>query len=141
MSSLLSLLIGWKGYAAAGLLSALLAAGGTYYVTSLGYRLTIAGLQRDQATAAAQQASATLTQFTSDAARIHDAAAGFAAQDSTLGQKFDTLSKDLHNAIQNHPLPADCAPDAGRLHQLDAAVAAANAAAGYGAGASLPPNP
>lgn len=141
MSRLLSLLAGWKGYAAAGFVSALLAAGATFYVTSQGYRLAIAGMQRDQARAAAQEAQVSLAQFESDISRIHAAADRFSGIQDMLGQQFDIISRDFHNAIKVHPLPADCVPDAVRLRQLAQAVAAANAATGVGLGPALPANP
>jgi hypothetical protein len=138
---LLSLLAGWKGYAAAGFVSALMAAGGTYYVTSLGYRLAIATMQREQADAAAKSALASLVQFESDTGRIHAAAERFSVVQDTLGQKFDVISKEFQSAFKTHPLPADCVPDTERLRQLTQAVAAANAAAGVEPGPALPANP
>jgi hypothetical protein len=141
VSKLLSLLAGWKGYAAAGLVSALLAAVGACYVTSLGYRLTIATLQREQAAAAAKDAQAVLAQFEGDASRIHAAADRFSGIQDTLGRQLDVISKDFHSAIKIHPLPADCVPDAERLRQLTQAVAAANAAAGGQPGPAVPANP
>lgn len=141
MRELLSLLAGWKGYAAAGLVSALLATVGAYYVTSLGYRLTIATIQREQADAVAKDTRAALAQFEGDAGRIHAAADRFFGIQDNLGRQLDVISKDFHYAIETHPLPADCVPDAVRLHQLAQAVAAANAAAGDKPGPAVPANP
>jgi len=141
MDKLLSLLAGWKGYAAACVLSALLAAGGTYYVASLGYRLAIAGMQRDQAQATAKDSQAALALFQSDAGSIHDAAERFSRQQINLDQQFNSISKDFHRAIQAHPLPADCVPDADRLRRLTQAVTAANATVGGQPGPAVPTAP
>jgi hypothetical protein len=141
MSRRLSLLAGWKGYAAAGFVSALLAAGATFYVTSLGYRLAVAGMQRDQAKAAAQEAQVSLVQFENDTGRIHAAADRFSGIQNMLGQQFGVISRDFHNAIKTHPLPADCVPDVERLRRLTQAVAAANAVVGGQPGPAVPANP
>ena len=132
------LLGGWKGYAAASLLSALLAAGGASYVTALGYRLTISQIQRDHAASDARATQAMLADFVSDAARIHAAVQAMASLENGLGRRFDHLSKDFHDSIQSHPLPSDCMPDAGRLRTLRQAVAAANAATGAKSGSAVP---
>jgi hypothetical protein len=141
MTRLFALLAGWKGYLAVSAVSALLAAGATYYVAAMGYRLTVAGLQRDQAQASARDSQIALAQFQDDAGRIHAAAERFSGLQARFDQQFDTLSKDFHSAIQNHPLPADCVPDAVRLRRLTDAVAAANAAAGGEPGAAVSPTP
>ena len=138
MSRLLMLLGGWKGYAVASLLSALLAAGGASYVTALGYRLTISQIRRDHAASDARATKAMLADFVTDAARIHAAAQAMASLENGLGRRFDYLSKDFHDAIQSHPLPSDCVPDAGRLRTLRQAVAAANAATGAKSGSAVP---
>ena len=141
MTRLLTLLAGWKGYLALCAVSALLAAGGSYYVTALAYRLTIAGLQRDRAQTIAKDSQMALAQFQGDAGRIHAAAERFSSLQDGLNQRFDALSKDFQNAIKAHPLPADCVPDAVRLRRLTEAVAAANASAGGGPGAAVSPTP
>lgn len=141
MGRLLALLGGWQGYAAAAALAALLAAGASYYLTALGYRLTIAQMEKAQANAAVIAATRALTQFEADSAAIHGAAIAFGTAQDDLNGKLATISKDFHAAIKAAPLPADCKPDAVRLRQLSAAVAATNSAAGFQPGAAVPAHP
>ena len=46
-----------------------------------------------------------------------------------LKDEIDSLKKELSHAKKNHPVPADCRPDADRLRILKSAVSAANRAA------------
>lgn len=138
MSRLLVLLAGWKGYAATGLLSALLAAGAASYVTALGYRLTIAQMQTDRADTDARRSEAALAAFTAQAERIQNAALALEHVQDGLGRRFDVISKDFQDAIKSHPLPAGCVPDVGRMRALSQALAAANAAAGAKPGGAVP---
>ena len=138
MSRLLALLAGWKGYAAAGLVSALLASGATGYATALSYRLTIVQMQRDQADANARDSQAALAGFVVQAGRIQSAAQALLGLQDGLGRQFDVISKDLQNAIKSHPLPSGCMPDDGRMRALRQAVAAANTAAGTKPGRAVP---
>jgi hypothetical protein len=138
MSRLLTLLGGWKGYAATGVLSTLLAAGAASYVTALSYRLTIAQMQTDRADADARRSEAALVGFTAQIGRMQSAALALEKVRGGLGRRFDVISKDLQDAIKSHPLPSGCVPDAGRMRALSQAVAAANAAAGAKPGGAVP---
>ena len=138
MSRLLALLAGWKGYAVLGLLSALLAAGAASYVTAQGYRLTIAQIQRDQASVEQRKSEAALADFAAQVGRIQNAAQALAGLEDGLGNSFEVISKDFRDAIKNHPLPSGCMPGAGRMRALSQAVAAANSAAGAKSGTAMP---
>lgn len=138
MNRLLALLAGWKGYAAIGLLSALLAGGTASYLTALSYRLTIAQMQRDQADANLRNSQAALADFTAQARRIQTAAQSLVGVQGGLDRRFDVITKDFQDAIKNHPLPSGCMPDGGRMHALSQAVAAANTATGAKLGPAMP---
>ncbi len=60
---------------------------------------------------------------------MQTASAGYQSDKDALNNKLNALAKDFANAIKAKPLPLDCIPDSVRLHNLSAAVAAANAAA------------
>ena len=57
---------------------------------------------------------------------MNAAGAGYQASLAAIDAQFSNLQKGLSNAIAAKPLPVDCKPDAGRVRQLAAAVAAAN---------------
>jgi hypothetical protein len=137
MNRLVALLAGWKGYAAMGLLSALLAACASGYVTAQSYRLTILQMQRAQADADARRSEAALASFSTQVGRIQDAAQTLVSVQDGLGRRFDIISRTLQDAIKSHPLPSGCMPDAGRMHALRQAVAAANSAAGAKPGPAM----
>jgi hypothetical protein len=138
VSRLLALLAGWRGYAAAGLVSALLAAGAAGYTTALNYRLAIAQMRRDQADANARNSEAALAGFVAQAGRIQSAAQDLLGLQDGLNRQFDVISRDLQNAIKSHPLPSGCMPDDGRMRALRQAVAATNTAAGAQLGRAVP---
>lgn len=137
MGKLLALLGSWHGYVACAVLSALLATAATATV----YRLTIAQMERDQASAALVAANNALSQFTADANAIHGAAVSFGGIRDELGSKLATISRDFDRATKAAPLPADCKPDVVRLRALANAVAATNSAAGLQPGAAVPGRP
>lgn len=141
MVELLALLGGWRGYVASAAVAALLAGGAACYLTSLGYRLTLAQIERDHANAAVTAANQALTQFETDAAAIHGAAESFGIAQDDLNGKLATISKEFHAAIKATPLPADCKPDAVRLRKLSAAIAATNTAAGFQPSPTVPAPP
>lgn len=132
---------GWQGTALSAVIAALLSAGAVYYFTALGYRLTIAQMQRDQARAAVLAANASLQQFAADADSIHTSAAIFTKAQLGLDVTFGKISKDFHAATKAAPLPVDCKPDAVRLRALSSAIAAANSAAGFDPGAAMSAHP
>ena len=139
MFKMLNLLSGWQGYAAAAVLAAILASGTTFYFTSLSYRLTISKMETEKATETAQAANKALEDFTANAEKIAGAADTFLAVKSTLDNRFASINRNLSNAIQNSPLPADCKPDHDRVQSLSAAIAAANSASGSGAVPAVSP--
>lgn len=126
----LGVLGGWQGYAATAGLAALLSISATFYVTSLGYRLTIAHMEAANADADRERANLSLAQFAADADRIHASADAFSRMQLGMDLTFGKISHDFQAAIKAKPLPVDCVPDDVRLRSLSAAVAAANAQAG-----------
>ena len=134
---MLQYLVGWKGYAAASILSAILAG----YLVSLPYRLTISNMQRDIATADARVANDALVQFIDQTNRIKGAADEYAGLLNTFNGRMGKISNDLRKAMEARPLPVDCKPDAGRMQSLSAAVAATNAAAGRDPVPAMPVTP
>ena len=99
------------------------------WATSTIYGARISDLNASIATEHAQNAQASLAQFTTDANKIHDAAIQFGGIQTSLNGSLKKLSKDFANVSQSKPLPRDCKPTADRLRVLTLAVAAANAAA------------
>lgn len=91
----------------------------------------IARMERDEAVADKARATADLKQYQDISKQIYTAAADLAKTTTTLGTQFDTIERDLNDARKKKPLPRDCKPDAGRVRNLDAAIAATNSAAGY----------
>lgn len=121
----LFLIANWKwlaSAAAAAVLSCLL--------TAMPYRTTIANMKAAEAKTDTERTNQTLAKFEADAARIHDAAQGYADLQADLTSQISVITKDFNDAIKSRPLPADCRPDDVRMRALNAAVAAANAAAG-----------
>ena len=94
-----------------------------------GWRLGagVAKLQAKHALEQAAQATAVVSTLQADAAAIHKAATEYAGIQSTLAPKIAALTKELRNAPR---LPVDCRPDDVRVRNLDAAIDAANQAAG-----------
>lgn len=135
-------LLGLKGAGIAALASALLASGATFYVTSLGYRLTISNMEKAAAEGVAQAHKEALDQFTLDAKLINEAASGHETDVSTLNRRMAAISKDLRDAIAANPLPDACPVlDAGRVSAIRAATQAANSAAGSAVGPAVPRDP
>lgn len=91
----------------------------------------IAGMERDRAVEEKNRTAADLKQFTDISQQIATAAQAFLKTQLNLGTQFDTIQRDLTDARKRKPLPANCRPDAGRVRNLDAAIAAANSAAGF----------
>lgn len=142
MDKLLSILAGWKGYAAAGVVSAALASGAAWYLTALPYRVEVASLKAQAAEQASANSQAALSAFRAQAASINDAARQLAQIETGLSSTYANLSQGFQTYAKQNPLPVDCKPDAFRVRALSAAVAAANAAAaGRQAGGGLPANP
>jgi hypothetical protein len=135
-------LLGLKGVGIAALAGALLSAGATFYVTSLGYRLTISSMEKAKAEDAAHAYKGQLDQFTADAGKIKEAASRFEAVKTNLDARFATINRNLTDAIKANPLPASCPVlDDGRMRSLQAAIAAANSATGRKPVAVVPAHP
>lgn len=130
------LLLNWKWLASAAVAAAL-----ACYLTSMGYRTTIANMERDRANDGLVAANAALKQFTADADAIHGAAASFGGIRDDLSAKLAIVSRDFNNAIKAHPLPVDCKPDAVRLRALSSAIAATNTAARLELVSAVPGHP
>jgi hypothetical protein len=138
MSWLTSILGGVWGYVGAAAIAAALAVPATYWITSRGYQVTIATMQRDQAKAQAASVTASLDKLQSYIASMHQAGVDYGATQATLFARLDSLNREFRNAIKPNPLPADCRPDDVRVRELTAAIEAANtAAAGRGFGETL----
>lgn len=61
---------------------------------------------------------------------INEAATEHVRNTDELNKQIAELKKELAHAKKNHPVPADCRPDADRLRVLKDAVRAANTTAG-----------
>lgn len=129
----LFLLSNWK-WLASGLVGAVLSA----FLVALPYRATIANMKREKAEAVADGLRLQLAQFTADADKIHEAADAYTTLQAGLDTRFASISKDFSNAIKGRPLPADCKPDPDRLRSLQAAIDAANTAAGQQPSPAMP---
>lgn len=139
MIGLISKLAGWKGYAAASLISAAVAAGATWAVQGWRYGAQIANIERDQARGGAEAAETALAQLRHDIDTIAAAGRRAAAVGPALTAQINKLTGALKDAP---PLPDGCRPDSVRVRSLIGAVRAANsAAAGQQPGAAVPGNP
>lgn len=128
MEWLVSFFAGWRAWVAALGVTTLVAAGGGFYA---GHHWAGDDLQALRAQVAQQHAD------TADASlkKLQDYIAGIQAASTEYGQtrdqlftRLDKIQKDFRNAIKPAPLPADCRPDAGRVHALTESVDATNAA-------------
>lgn len=135
----LSIVGGWKGYAAVAVLAAGLAGWGTWTAQSWRYGAEIAGMQRDQAQGRANAAQASLDQLSADIDSIAAAGRRAAAVGPALTAEINKLTGALKNAP---PLLTGCRPDPIRVRSLTDSVRAANrAAAGQPTGAAVPADP
>lgn len=125
-------LIGWRGYAAAAFVGALISGGAAW--TAQGWRkdVQIARLQRDQLQARADANAAVLETIKGDINSIAAAAARAAADAGALPVRMGEITKALKNA---KPLLAGCRPDDVRVRSLTDAVRAAR-----GTAAGQPPS-
>jgi len=126
---ILGFFTGWKLAAVSAIGGAVVASSVAVWATSLPYETKIAKLERDYAVASAISSNNALTDYTAQAKQINLSALALLQSLPEYKNDFDRLSKELHNASINSPLPKSCAPTADRLRILTAAVARANAAA------------
>jgi hypothetical protein len=108
----------------AGLAAGVLAFGAGWVINGWRLETALSKLKTAQAVEKSNQATAALTTLQADAAAIHTAATEYASIQNTIAPKIAALTKELRNA---KPLPVDCKPDPVRVHNLDAAIDAANA--------------
>lgn len=81
-----------------------------------------------QATQQAAANAAALAQVETWARTMHDAAAAYVSSQGVLTNQIDGIQRELRNVQIRKPLVAGCAPDADRVHSINAAAAASNAA-------------
>ena len=106
--------------------AAALAFGSGWQINDWRLHTQISEMKAVTAEAKGKDAAETVTAMQADAKSIHDAATELGASKNMLGSKIDVIIKGMKNA---KPLPAGCKPDDLRVHSLDAAIEAANAAA------------
>ncbi|MBD9434246.1 hypothetical protein IB257_30285 [Achromobacter sp. ACM03] len=117
-------LIGWKGYAAAGVAGAMVlglaGAGVAWYGHS----------QREAGMAACQEAHrvASLEEFKSEAERLTGLSGDLQARIDQLAATRPQVIERYTREIVQRPLPADCVRDPGRVRATNEAIDAANAA-------------
>lgn len=119
----------WTSLIGGAVLLAIGAAGGGYAV-SVVYGARIAQMERDKAAEDKARAIADLKQYRDIADQVQAAARDMLKGSEALNGQIDVVVKDLKNVQAKKPLPANCKPDAGRVRNLDSAIAAANSAAG-----------
>ena len=83
-------------------------------------------LKAENATQIAAANAAALKQVEAWASQMHDAALAYTNSQTVLNDQIDTIQSELRNVKTR--LPAGCKPDADRLHLIQSAVAASNAA-------------
>ena len=137
----------WKQFFIGGIAVAVIAAAGAaggWVVQGWRKDADIADLKREQADDRAADTAAALTDLVTAAGKVKAAAQGYVSARNDLTTAMSAISMDLKNVQKQNPLPVDCRPDAGRLRNLQAAAAAANAAAagtGQQPGGALSANP
>lgn len=82
-----------------------------------------------------------LADFEAAAKDMNGLAGEFTGISSALSVQISTISRNFRNVTKASPLPPDCKPDAFRVQSLDAAIAAANTAAGRFSGPAVPAHP
>lgn len=136
-TKVLGLFSGALGYVAVAAASASAAT----WITAQHYQARLALAETSRAQDAADRARATLAQFVTDSAAIHDAAAIFTQQQQSFKEGLASINASFDSLARSAPLPASCKPDAKRLRNLEDALDAANraiATAGTKPGAAMP---
>lgn len=139
----MSFLTGIWGYVISGVVGAAMAAGATYYIVSMPYKLEIANLQKTQAQQNTVSVEKSIAQLEGFIKNVTTAGLAYERDRNNLAATITKIHGDFVNATKATPLPPDCKPDDGRLRNLTAAVAAANAHTGAGVGPvpTVPHNP
>lgn len=124
IAGLLKMLTGWKGYAAAGLLGALLLG------ASVGAIAWYGNSQRAAGRAECQEAHrvAGLEEFKTEAERLTGLSGDLQARIDQLAATRPQVIERYTREIVQRPLPADCLRDPGRVRATNEAIDAANAA-------------
>ena len=118
-------LTGIYGYIAAAVIAAAASGWAVHAIDNGSYQ----SLKAEQASQEAAAAQAALAQIQNWNKQILDAVNGYNAASSDLTGRISTIQRELRNVQAKTPLAADCKPDADRLHALQSAIAASNAAA------------
>lgn len=135
-------LLGWQGYAIGGVLIAIMAGAGTWYVTHGLDQKAYLALELKQSQAQTVSTTNALNQLKGFIGTMNVAANGYQSDKDAIDAKFNALAAQFRKAINGKPLPADCRPDPDRVRSLSAALAAANATtAGHSTGAAVPAHP
>ena len=74
----------------------------------------------------AEVVQANADHFADVSKQINESAKDYIGKSGELEKQIAELKKELAHAKKNHPVPADCRPDSGRLRVLQSAVDAAN---------------
>lgn len=93
-----------------------------HYVTKAVDDRAYSALELKQSKADTANVAASLGQLQGFISKMDAAGSDYSAQLAAIKGQFATIQQELKDAIRNHPLPADCRPDAGRLRQLKDAV-------------------
>ncbi|MCZ4064125.1 hypothetical protein NB636_01165 [Oxalobacter aliiformigenes] len=87
-------------------------------------------MSTDSTTEKLSAVQANADHFADVSRKVNEAATEHVRNTDELNKQIAELKKELAHAKKNHPVPADCRPDADRLRVLKDAVTAANTAAG-----------
>lgn len=119
-----SILIGWKGYAAAALVGATVLAGAAGAIAWYGVS------QRAAGRAECQEAHrvAGLEEFKTEAERLTGLSSDLQARIDLFATTRPQVIERYTREIVQRPLPADCVRDPGRVRATNEAIDAANAA-------------
>ncbi len=117
-------LIGWKGYAAAGVAGATVLAGAAGAIAWYGHA------QRAAGRAECQEAHrvAGLEEFKAEAERLTGLSQSLADTADRIASAQPKVIERYTREIVRRPLPADCVRDPGRVRATNEAIGAANAA-------------
>ncbi|CAB5512521.1 hypothetical protein LMG26857_01811 [Achromobacter anxifer] len=119
-----SILIGWKGYAAAALVGATVLAGAAGAIAWYGVSQRAAG----QAECQEAHRVAGLEEFKAEAERLAGLSGDLQARIDQLAATRPQVIERYTREIVQRPLPADCVRDPGRVRATNEAIDAANAA-------------
>ncbi|MGC0151868.1 hypothetical protein ACPRNU_05355 [Chromobacterium vaccinii] len=125
-------------YALGGLLLAALWAGSVWRAYSHGREVERLRAASVVATADADRARGDLEAYQTEVNRLHSVSVVIEQRLDQLREAKPKIIERYNRVIESHPLPADCRPGAERLRELNAAIAAANAAIAGQHGEAVP---